>query len=128
MATTQAALADFESTSSRFGTGHLPYEVPHPSGDQSMARDDHREFYWTLFDRETYECPDCGRGDDEVNDFEVHHLDRDPLNGRLWNLLAVCNRCHVWRHGGDNLSGWSVEEWKRGFVDDEYHPVGKASR
>lgn len=25
----------------------------------------------------------------------VHHLDLDPSNNRWWNLLALCQRCHL---------------------------------
>lgn len=27
--------------------------------------------------------------------FTVHHLDGDKSNGRWWNLLALCNSCHL---------------------------------
>jgi len=100
-----------------------PYEIPHESNNESMARTDHREWYWTLYDYDSYECPDCGRSADEVDRFEVHHLDRDPLNGALWNLQAVCRRCHGWRHGEKSLSGLSLEEWKRAFVNPEDSPI-----
>jgi hypothetical protein len=104
------------------GTAYLPYEVPHSTGNEDAARSAHREFYWTVFDQSEYECPDCSRGVDDVRRFEVHHVDRDPLNGHLWNLTGLCKRCHRWRHQGETLSSWSVEEWKQGFLDEAYHP------
>jgi 5-methylcytosine-specific restriction endonuclease McrA len=117
----QAALEDFANSPS---LEPRPYEVPHESGRENTARTAHREWYWTLFDYDSYECPDCGRSAEDVRRFEVHHLDRDPLNGALWNLQAVCKRCHGWRHGQrDDLSGLSVEEWKEAFVDDSFSAV-----
>lgn len=105
-----------------YGPDWLPYPVPY-DGPPDAARNAHREFYWQVYDYNNYRCPDCGRSTAAVERFEVHHLDRDPRNGRLSNLVAVCKRCHTWRHGSPNLSAWSVEEWKEGFVDPDYHPV-----
>jgi 5-methylcytosine-specific restriction endonuclease McrA len=113
---------DKSDNQDRFGTDHLPYEIPSRSGKEHAARNAHRTFYWRLFEYEAYTCPDCGRGAGQVYQFEVHHIDRDPTNGRLWNLIGVCRRCHRWRHGGQTRSSWSIEEWKHGFVDEEFHP------
>jgi len=108
----------------RFAVSIVPYNIPHQSGDRDKARIDHRQWFWTLFEYNDYKCPDCGRSAEEVQRFEVHHLDRDPLNGALWNLQAVCRRCHGWRHGTpDDISGLSLDEWKQAFVDPEYSPI-----
>lgn len=117
MSTTQAALGDFESRNVGLGTDHLPYEVPYQTGNRESAREAHRKFYWQIFDRESYECPDCGLGIGDIHRFEVHHLDRDPLNGRLWNLVAVCQNCHQKRHAAGNpISLLRLDEWKDEFV------------
>jgi len=108
----------------RFATRIAPYDIPHESGNEDLARQDHRDWYWSLYDYDSYECPDCGRGLEDIQRFEVHHLDRDPLNGALWNLIGVCRRCHGWRHGDrEDIGGLSVDEWKEAFVDPEFHPV-----
>jgi len=117
----QASLSAFDT---RFAAEVVPYEVPHESGMPNQAREDHRSLYWHMHDYESYTCPDCGRGVDEVEGFDIHHIDRDPLNGALWNLIGVCRRCHGWRHGDrSDISGLSIDEWKQAFVDESYHPV-----
>lgn len=59
-----------------------------------------REMYWEKHDRETYECPDCGRREDElVNRFEVHHIDGQPMDNRPENHIALCRPCHNLREG-----------------------------
>jgi len=62
-------------------------------------RKKHRDEYWSKVDRETYECPDCGRGFEEVSEFQVHHIDGDCTNGDMENLVALCRDCHHDRHG-----------------------------
>lgn len=76
-------------------------------------RKEHREKYWNENDKQSYNCPDCGRGKDEVSEFHVHHLDENPRNGRLDNLLALCKECHYERHG----------HWTR-----RYTPAGVSER
>lgn len=54
-----------------------------------------RESYWETHDRDTYECPDCGRGGDEIRGrFEVHHKNGEPLDNRPENRVALCRVCH----------------------------------
>lgn len=54
-----------------------------------------RESYWEAHDRDTYECPDCGRGEDEIKGrFEVHHKNGEPLDNRPENRVALCRVCH----------------------------------
>jgi hypothetical protein len=74
-----------------------------------------------VYDHESYKCPDCGRGHERVYRFEVHHKDSDPTNNDPKNLIALCNRCHQWRHSerGARLSGLDVREWKEAFLNPE---------
>lgn len=76
-----------------------------------------RQWWWSQHNRDEYVCPDCGRGNDRVIEFHIHHIDGDPLNNNPENLIGLCNRCHSWRHNtGPTLSGLDVEEWKQAFV------------
>ncbi|WP_164932813.1 nucleoside 2-deoxyribosyltransferase domain-containing protein [Halorubrum amylolyticum] len=59
-----------------------------------------REMFWEKHDRETYECPDCGRQEEELlNTFEVHHKDGQPMDNRPENHVALCRPCHNLREG-----------------------------
>lgn len=74
-----------------------------------------RKKWWETHDKETYECPDCGRTNDhpEFRQWEVHHI-----NGEPGNVVALCQKCHNVRHGAERKS-ISVEWWK-----DEFLSVG----
>lgn len=59
-----------------------------------------REMFWEDHDRDTYQCPDCGRAEDELRRrFEVHHEDGRPLNNTDGNRIALCPMCHCIREG-----------------------------
>lgn len=54
-----------------------------------------RESYWDDKDRDAYECPDCGRSQDEIcGGFEVHHKNGEPLDNRPENRVGLCRLCH----------------------------------
>jgi len=90
---------------------------PRSSTVPTKSRSHAREWYWSRFDRESYTCPDCGRGPKQVSRFEVHHKDGDATNNYPLNLIALCSRCHVWRHEtGPTISGLDLDEWKREFT------------
>lgn len=44
-----------------------------------------------------WRCEHCGAEHDPVFGYclTVHHLDRDPANCDLANLVALCQRCHL---------------------------------
>lgn len=65
------------------------------------TRHEAREKYWEVHDREAYACPDCGSD----GPLEVHHLDGNPFNNDMENLLALCYTCHRDRH-----RRWRVEQ------------------
>ena len=76
------------------------------------TRREHRQWYWNEHDKQSYTCPDCGRGIEDVDRFEVHHIDEDPFNGDPENLIALCRGCHFARHGRERpktLNEWKVE-------------------
>lgn len=59
-----------------------------------------RERYWKKHDKDSYNCPDCGRGEDEiVGVFQVHHKSGTPHDNRLGHLVALCGFCHRLREG-----------------------------
>lgn len=74
----------------------------------------HSDRFWESRNREEYHCPKCGRGVDDIDRFEVHHIDRNPLNGHPLNLVALCRRCHYIIHG--RTPPQSLEQWKSGFL------------
>jgi len=54
-----------------------------------------RESYWETHDRKSYECPDCGRSENEAKGtFEVQHKNGETLDNRPENRVALCRSCH----------------------------------
>ena len=70
----------------------------------------HAAKFWRENNRDTYTCPDCSRGVDEVVRFEVHHIDGDVTNGNDDNLIGLCRACHYHRH--DAKPPESLDDWK----------------
>lgn len=59
-----------------------------------------RQSYWERYDRGSYQCPDCGRGESEIpGRFEVHHQNGEPMDNRPENHVALCRLCHNLREG-----------------------------
>lgn len=58
------------------------------------------EKYWGKYDRESHCCWCCGT--DEP--LEVHHIDGNPFNNDLSNLVAVCHDCHVQKHRRESIN------------------------
>ena len=58
-------------------------------------RDQHRKRYWRDCDRDSWQCPGCGRTVDAVDRADVHHRDEDDGNGQPDNLRGRCKRCHL---------------------------------
>jgi hypothetical protein len=70
------------------------------SNYKNRSRKIAREAYWDKHDRQNYECPDCGRREDEISgSFEVHHISGNPLDNRPANHVALCRLCHNLREG-----------------------------
>jgi 5-methylcytosine-specific restriction endonuclease McrA len=80
------------------------------------ARSKHTKRFWAERDKEDYTCPCCGRGHDEVDQFEVHHIDGDPTNGDESNLKALCRRCHYQENGREPPR--SLDQWKADFSEE----------
>ena len=45
--------------------------------------------------RDKWTCGDCGRRGAR---FECHHVNLDPADNRLENLIILCRSCHQARH------------------------------
>jgi len=65
-----------------------------------------------------YTCSECGVSRDFGIPIEVHHLDGDPSNNDIDNLIVVCKKCHNEMEGMIN--------WKWGGLLD-YHVFINAS-
>ena len=53
----------------------------------------------------------------------VHHLDLNPSNNRWWNLLALCQRCHLSIQGRVHIERpWMFDhsEWFQPYVAGWY--------
>lgn len=48
-------------------------------------------------------CPFCDNGD--VGHFEIHHIDEDPSNNEITNLILLCPTCHSKITKGDISNG-----------------------
>ncbi len=83
-----------------------------------MSREKHRAKFWEQHAKERYECPECGATLSDAERFEVHHIDGNPKNGKMKNLIALCRECHWDEHGmdpGKRRGHWSEEyfhEWR----------------
>lgn len=63
-----------------------------------------------------FECEHCGHFHDPVAGYTltVHHLDADPANNDLSNLVALCQRCHLRFQNTDlKKQGWlfGIPKW-----------------
>jgi len=53
-----------------------------------------------VLERDGYRCQQCGQPYvEERRNLVVHHLDRDPANNALVNLITFCRSCHPHVHG-----------------------------
>lgn len=63
--------------------------------------DDWQEIATRTKEAAGWRCVRCGHLHDPDKGYTltVHHLDIDPSNCRWWNLLALCQRCHLRTQG-----------------------------
>lgn len=84
-----------------------------------------RQRYWNEHNKDTYQCPDCGRRRDEiVGEFQVHHKSGNPHDNRLEKLVGLCGYCHRVREGKKpslkRLRG--IRDNESGPADAQIHP------
>jgi nucleoside 2-deoxyribosyltransferase len=88
------------------------------SGYKDRSRKLARESYWQRHDRDSYECPDCGRTEDEIQGrFEVHHKNGEPLDNRPENRVGLCRLCHNLRED-KKPSIEQIRNARDGLTDD----------
>ena len=73
-------------------------------------------------------CERCGHPSDPKNGYAltVHHLDNNKSNIALWNLAALCQRCHLSVQGKVVLSqAYMLEhsEWIKPHLEGYYESV-----
>jgi hypothetical protein len=66
-----------------------------------------QDFFVVLKMRANRRCESCGKWciQSWSRELEVHHIDRDPLNNEIENLIVVCKKCHrdrTFRRGWTN--------------------------
>jgi 5-methylcytosine-specific restriction endonuclease McrA len=83
---------------------------------KDYPRAGHTEKFWKHHDKEDYKCPHCGRGIDEVKQFQVHHKNEHPSDGSIQNLVALCRDCHWDEH--DISPGEREGQWSERFFDE----------
>lgn len=76
----------------------------------SSVRQRDRRRWWEIHDQDDYVCPDCGAMEPEVDEFQVHHIDREP-----GKIVALCVTCHQVRHGATRHE-IDLDAWKEEFV------------
>lgn len=79
-------------------------------------RDGHTEKYWEEHTKEEYVCPRCDRGYEEVDEFQVHHKNKNPMDGSMSNLVGLCRECH-WEHHGI-VPGKREGSWQERFFNE----------
>jgi hypothetical protein len=102
---------------------------------------DWRAIATALKDRHGWCCIRCGHPHDTPAGYTltIHHADMNPANNRWWNLLCLCQRCHLQIQAKVIMERvWMFEHsaWFRPYVagyyafhaglpDDEESVVGK---
>lgn len=87
---------------------------------------DWKEIAQRVKDAAGWRCVRCGHPHDPASGhtLTVHHLDIDPSNSRWWNLLPLCQKCHLSVQGRVNLDRpWVMTEhsaWFRPYVAGWY--------
>lgn len=82
-----------------------------------------------------WRCIRCNRLNDRETGhvLTVHHLDLDPSNNEWWNLVALCQKCHLSIQGKVVMERyWMFDhsEWFRPYVAGYYahlngHPTDR---
>lgn len=83
---------------------------------RTNPREGHTDAFWERHDKDEYTCPNCDRGIDEVDHFQVHHKNGNPEDGSPENLVGLCKDCHWEAH--DILPGRRPGHWSERFFDE----------
>jgi hypothetical protein len=68
--------------------------------DLSRYPQNWREIARRVKDAADWRCEQCGHPHEPQAGYSltVHHIDGDPRNSCSWNLVALCQRCHLSLH------------------------------
>jgi hypothetical protein len=74
-----------------------------------------KEIAQAVKDKARWRCVRCDHRHDVKNHYvlTVHHLDGDKSNNKWWNLVALCQRCHLSIQGRVRM--------EQGFLFPELH-------
>lgn len=72
-----------------------------------------------------FRCVRCGHRHDPETGYTltVHHMDMDPSNNRWWNLIPLCQRCHLQVQNKVTLEQFYMfphSEWFKPYVAGYY--------
>lgn len=70
-----------------------------------------RKFFIRRMGEQCLACAKCGKcicGEVSAKEIEIHHIDSNPTNNMLGNLIPLCKDCHVDFHSGM----WDMDEEK----------------
>lgn len=70
--------------------------MPRRSIDGQYPKD-WQEIARRVKDEANWRCIRCNHGNDLQNGYvlTVHHLDMNPANNKWWNIVCLCQRCHL---------------------------------
>lgn len=69
-----------------------------------------------------WRCQNCGHLHAPADGYmlTVHHIDCNPQNNELWNIVALCQRCHLhYQHyqKPEQLSFFGRPDWLQRYFD-----------
>lgn len=94
----------------RAAAGNRCIRCGHPAGDRPSVRSQCDERCTHL-------------RDDKLRILTVHHMDGDKANCRWWNLLSLCQGCHLQIQGKlipERPYLWEHKEWAKPYVAGFY--------
>lgn len=107
-----------------------------PRKSTSTYPDNWKEIAKETKDAAGWQCIRCGAAHDPKAGYclTVHHLDLSPANCAWWNLLALCQRCHLHIQSKVILERpymFEHSEWFKPYVAGYYaarygHPTDRA--
>lgn len=107
-----------------------------PRKSTSVYPENWKEISRAVKDAAGWQCIRCAAPHDPANGYclTTHHADLSPANCEWWNLLALCQRCHLHIQGKVILERpfmFEHSRWFRPYVAGYYaaqhgHPTDKA--
>ena len=87
------------------GYQYVQTEKPEGWGVDGWTKQEVKKREWAIWSG----CPMCR----EKRDLQVHHLHyRSFCQESIWDLLALCNKCHRLQHWRPNYMGSDTEIWE----------------